>query len=393
MKSRSKWMLAAGLLTGAALSLVACSPTSVSVAVILPLTGEYAAYGVSIEKGIKLAYEEVAADGDSQPPIDDFKVRDSKSDNKTALIWLEQEIQRGAIAVIGGVTTAEAKAMIPITDKNGVVLLSPSASSPELSGISKTFFRVWPSDQTEATKLAQSAYGELQTKTIVVVAGQDPYSRGAEGVFKKAYEAQGGKILETIEYPAGSRDLSGVAVRVMELQPEAVFVADYADGVAELVHDLRGRQYPGRILTTSAFASSAAIEKFGKEAEGVILAQTTFDPNSTDEQVRDFVAAFKTHYGELPDIYAAYGYDAMKVLARASQGRQILPAEIAAGLRSDAFKGYTGVTGPISFDDKGDVMKSPRLYTIGSDLKLVPYVAAAAPAAAAPQTPAAGAGG
>lgn len=372
MKSRSKWMLAAGLLTSAALTLTACSRGSVPVAVILPLTGQYATYGVAIEKGILLAYEELKAEKELAPSIDGFKVRDTKSELDRVVQWTEKEIDRGAIAIIGGVTTAEAKAMIPIIDKSGVLLLSPSASSPELSGISKNFFRVWPSDQTEATKLAQSAFGELGVKTIVVVAGEDPYSKGAEAVFKAAYQAAGGQILETIEYPASSRDLSGVAVRVTELQPQGVFVADYADGAARFIGDLRRRDFTGRILTTSAFATSAAIERLGKDAQGVILAQTAFDPNSTDEDIRNFSASFKTNYGELPDIYAAYGYDAMKALSRAAQGRQITATDIIAGLRSDAFKSYKGITGPISFDDKGDVLKTPRLYTIGSELKPVP---------------------
>jgi branched-chain amino acid transport system substrate-binding protein len=371
MKSRIKWMLAAGLLTTAALSLAACSRSSVPIAVILPLTGQYATYGASIEKGIMLAYEELKEEKELATGIDGFKVRDTKSELDRVVLWTEKEIDGGAIAILGGVTTAEAKAMIPIVDKKGVLLLSPSASSPELSGISKNFFRVWPSDQTEATKLAQSAAGELGAKTLVVVAGEDPYSKGAEAVFKAAYTAAGGQILETIEYPASSRDLSGVAVRVSELQPQGVFVADYADGAARFIGDLRKRQFAGRILTTSAFATSAGVERLGQDAQGVILAQTAFDVNSTDEDIKVFVASFKTAYGDVPDIYAASGYDAMRALSHAAQGRQNTAADLIAGLRSDAFKSYKGVTGPISFDDKGDVVKTPRLYTIGADLKPV----------------------
>lgn len=383
-RTKKRTLLAAGLLGGAALTLAACSPSSVEVAVILPITGEHAAYGASIEKGIQLAYEQIKADKQSKSPISDFKVRDTQSDIKRSLIWLDKELGGGAIAVIGGVTTAEAKAMIPIAEKEGAVLLSPSASSPELTGISKTFFRVWPSDQSEATKIAQSAFGELQAKTVVLAAGQEPYAQGAKNVFKSAYEALGGQVLDTLEYPAGSHDLSGVAVRVAELKPDAVFVADYADGVAELVRELRHHQFAGRILTTSAFASTPAIEKIGQGAVGVIFSQTAFDPNGTRPEVRDFVSAFKAKFGENPDIYAAHGYDALQVVARAARGREISPAGLIAGLRSDAVTSYAGVSGPIEFDDQGDVKKSPRLYTVGGDLKIVPYDPAAAPPAAPP---------
>lgn len=385
MKSRNKnrMLLAAGLVGGAALSLAACSPSKVEVGVILPLTGEHGAYGVSIEKGIQLAYSEIEADQTNKSTITSFKIRDTQSDLGRAKLWTEKDAGGGAIAIIGGVTTAEAKVMIPIAEKEGAVLISPSASSPELSGVSKSFFRIWPSDQTEATKMAQSAFGELQVKTVMVVAGQEPYAQGAKNVFKSAFEAQGGQVLQTVDYPAGSRDLSGVAVQVIEAKPEAVFVADYADGIAELVRELRHHQFPGRILTTSAFSSAPAIEKIGQAAAGVIFAQTTFDPNSSQPEVKSFVAAFKTKFGgETPDIYAAYGYDALHVVARAARGQEISAAGLVAGLRSDAVKSYNGASGKIEFDDKGDVLKSPSLYTVGADLKIVPYDPAAAPPAA-----------
>ncbi len=373
MERRVIRMLAAGLLFGAALLLTACPPQVVTVAAVLPETGEFSAYGVSIRRGVELAYDEIKADSTYQPNLGEMIWKDSQSDPKKAAELLNEAYNKGALVAIGGVTSGEAKEMIPVADKYEALLLSPSASSPGLTGISRNFYRIWPSDQTEAAKMAQSAIADLKIKTIVIIAEGEQYARGARQAFAPAYESQGGKILEEIEYPPNTSDMSGLAERVVLLKPEAVYLVDYADGVASMIQELRKQKFDGKILTTSAFSTPSAIARIGKDAAGVLLTQTSFDPNSDQANIRKFVDAYKKKYGENPDIYAAHGYDAMNVIAAAAQGRKPYPGEIRKGIHSDALKEFPGVSGLIEFDEKGDVKKFPRLYMISSDLMPIDY--------------------
>ena len=374
MERRMTRMLAAGLVGGAALFLLACPPQVVNIAAVLPLTGEHSAYGQSIKRGIELAYADIKADANfGKPALGELVMLDTASDPKKAAELLKEAYSKGALAAIGGVTSGEAKEMVPVADSYESLLLSPSASSPELTGISRNFFRIWPSDQTEAAKMAQSAITDLGVKTIVVVAEEQQYARGAQLAFRPAYEAQGGKILEVLEYPPNTSDMSGLASRVVLLQPEAVYLVDYADGVASMIQELRKQKFSGKILTTAAFSTPSAIARIGKDAAGVMLTQTSFDPGSDHVHIRKFVDAYKAKYGELPDIYAAHGYDAMMVLSVAMKGREPFSTEIRKGMKSDATKEYPGVTGLIEFDERGDVKKFPRLYMISSDLMPIDY--------------------
>ena len=276
MERRMTRMLAAGLVGGAALFLLACPPQVVNIAAVLPLTGEHSAYGQSIKRGIELAYADIKADPNfGKPALGELVMLDTTSDPKKAAELLKEAYSKGALAAIGGVTSGEAKEMVPVADSYESLLLSPSASSPELTGISRNFFRIWPSDQTEAAKMAQSAITDLGVKTIVVVAEEQQYARGAQLAFRPAYEAQGGKILEVLEYPPNTSDMSGLASRVVLLQPEAVYLVDYADGVASMIQELRKQKFSGKILTTAAFSTPSAIARIGKDAAGVMLTQTT----------------------------------------------------------------------------------------------------------------------
>ena len=159
--------------------------------------------------------------------------------------------------------------------------------------------------------------------------------------------------------------------RVMTLKPEAVYLAGFYQGIGAMIQELRRLKYRGRLLTTSAFALPSSIAKVGKDAAGVILTQSVFDLDSEHSHVQKFVKGYEEKYGERPDIYAAHGYDAMRVVAAALAGRKALASEVIKGLR--AVKDFPGVTGSIQFDEKGDVRKFPRLYIIGEDLLLYDY--------------------
>jgi branched-chain amino acid transport system substrate-binding protein len=191
-------------------------------------------------------------------------------------------------------------------------------------------------------------------------------------VFKPAFEAEGGEVLQVVAFPPGTSDLEALVEHAMSFHPDGVYLAGYADGIGSMIQQLRNKNYDGEILTTSAFATSSAIAKVGEAATGVFLTQTVFEPDSEFAHVQRFVQAYQAKFNETPDIYAAHGYDALKVVAAAIEGRAPLAREVKDGLR-DEIKEFPGVTGSIQFDEKGDVRKYPRLYKIGEDLVLIDY--------------------
>lgn len=359
------------ILAMTAFFLLGCPPDTVKVAAVLPLTGEAQGYGEAVKRGLELAYQEIQSQTDRQTPIE-LAVVDSESDPEKAKEMLADLFGKGFIIAVGGVTSGEAKQMIEVIDRYDKPLISPSASTPELTGISRNFYRIFPSDHTAANKMAQSAFQDLDIETIVIIAEEQPYAQGVHSVFKPAFEAEGGEVLQLVAFPPGATDLDALVEHAVSFKPDAVYLAGYADGIGSMIQELRRKNYTGKILTTSAFATSSAIAKVGDAAAGVFLTQTVFEPDSEYAHVQKFVHAYQDSYGETPDIYAAHGYDAMMVVAAAAEGHPPLPDELKKGLR-DAIKEFPGVTGSIQFDEKGDVRKYPRLYKIGEDLLLIDY--------------------
>jgi len=336
---------------------------AVRFAAILPLSGGHEIYGEAIRHGVELALRDLQAREDYPYEVE-VTVVDSQGDPEKAAELLSELYGDGAIAAIGGVTTPEALRMVAVAARNDRILLSPSATSPELTGISKNVYRLLPTDQREGTTMGNFAARKLGLESIVILAKQDAYARGNQEVFAGEFERNGGHVLETIEYPPGAADFTGFVDRVMTLRPGGVYIAAYAEDVGRMLTLLRDRGFEGSMLTTSAFAAPAVIERVGRAAEGVFLTQAVFETDTEDPVARKFVRDFQAAYGKTPDLYAAHGYDAVMVLADAilELDRGPVGADMWKGIRK--LKDYSGVTGTIQFDERGDVQKFPRVYVI-----------------------------
>ncbi len=363
MNSNQARTLATLALCGLALSIYGCGGKAIPVGAVLPLTGENDVYGIPVRNGVELAYEELQEAGE---PIA-LEIVDSGSDPEKAKDLLRQQYDdRNALVVLGGVTSAEAKAMIAVADDFDKVLLSPSASAPELSGLSRNFYRIFPSDFAAAGRMAQFVSQDLEIDEIVIIAEErQEYAKGIQGAFQSAYEGYGGKVVETVEFPPNTSEFEGIVGRVLTLDPSAVYITAYGEAIGAILQGLRKGGYKGKTLTTSAFASPRFIVPAGDAATGVILTQSVFELDSDHAHIKTFVDKYKAKYGEDPDFYAAHGYDALKVIAAAVVGRPALPSEVPKGLRD--IEDFLGVTGSIQFNDKGDVLKYPRVYIIGRD--------------------------
>jgi branched-chain amino acid transport system substrate-binding protein len=260
------------------------------------------------------------------------------------------------------VTSAEALAMVPVADRASRVLLSPSASQPQLSGISSNFYRVFPSDASEGTMMANFARQTLELAKVVVLAKEETYAKGAQEVFRERFTELGGQVVEVLAFPPNTVDFSGLVERVGTVNPDAVYIAAYASEIVNLVKALRAQGFVGSVLTTSSFSTTDAISQAGPAAEGVYFTQTAFAPTEKNPEVEAFVSAYKAKYRSEPDLYAAHGYDAYRVLLAAMKESGKGASDFWKGMRG--ISDFPGVTGTFQFDEKGDVKKFPRVFMV-----------------------------
>ncbi len=339
------------------------------VGVLVPRTGTAATYGESVESGIRVAIAQARERG-AMPSGFEVLWEDTASDPGTAVAALRKAVEEGgARLVIGGVTSDEARALLPALEELGVICLSPSASAPGLARESKLFYRIFPSDELEGRRAGRFLFEELKKRSVLVVAGESEYVRGIEPEFVAQYRDNlGGTIVGRVALaePGWEERLA----EALEARPEAVYIIAYTDEIVAAIEQLRKLGYEGAVCTTSAFYSGTAIQEGGEALEGVFFPLPPFDPTSEDPLVHDFVNRYTDTYQRAPDVFAAHGYDAMRIaLEVARQARPFETAEISKALHFSEFK---GVTGPIRFDDYGEVKHYPKMFLV-HDGKVVSY--------------------
>jgi len=354
------------------LLLVIGCPRKPVIGVLLPTTGNASNYGESIESGIRLAVSDARERG--QMPGDlEVVFADTESKPQQAAMQLSQlASDRGVKLFIAGATSDEARALLPMLERHQVVCLSPSASAPSLTRDSHLFFRIYPSDELEGNTAGKFIFDRLSKGRVLLYVGDNEYVRGFEPEFRRQYEEKlGGAVVARIAVTEPGWEEKGAA-KLKELKPEAVYIVGYAEEILEVLRHLKREQFEGFIVTTSAFDSSKVIQEAGPLAEGVVFPLPPFDRASDKEPVRGFVQRYMDTHQRAPDILAAHGYDAMclaiEVLKLAHPPEL---AEIKKALRF-GIQEYPGVTGPIMFDDFGNVKHYPKMYIV-HDGQVVSY--------------------
>lgn len=342
----------------------------VTVGVVAPLSGPWSPDGQPVVHGIELARRQLAEDPDFRRQIE-LEVRDSEGDPQRAAELLRELYEDGATVAIGGVTDPEAREMITVVEDEDKVLISPSATWPGLTGSSSLFFRLAPSGFREGAKMGNFAAQELKLRRVAILAAASPNGDEVHDVFESELERYGGEAVAVVEYPPDTTDFEDPVAEALAADPEAVYVTGDAFQIGAVVDRLRKSGFRARILTTHALTRGGVLDRVGESAEGVLLTQAVFDPESDDPVVRRFVDAYVAAYGTRPDTLAAQGYDAMMVVGEVlRQGGMVTTRDVYKELRN--LHDFVGAAGPVQFDEKGDVGKFPRVYAI-KDGELVDF--------------------
>jgi len=332
-------------------------------AIVLGLAGPFSqARGVSMRRAAELAVKEINARGGVRGrQLTLLAIDDSARPDVAIRIARELVDDPSVIAVIGHLTsgTSLAAGRVYGDARHPLVMISPSASSPDLSGVNPYVFRVCPSDLSHGGQLARFARQTLGARRVGVIYVDDDYGRGLRLSFAAEFRRLGGEIVEEDPVLSTTPSLEPYLSRLRLAGGVDALMLATERGGAELALREMGRigvHWPalgGDALT--------GIEGAGPIAEGVrlSLAYLADRPGDRNEQ---FIQAYARAYpGERPDHRGAAAYDIVQllasVLAEAGTDRRAVRdrlARIGGGLPA-----FEGVTGTIAFDGRGDVPAKP----------------------------------
>lgn len=352
---------------------------------LMALTGGLAPYGPPIKDGAALAIKDINEAGGVLGKELKLVVKDTQSERGPARDAASKLVNlTGVPAIIGALSSGSTIGVSTITSSKDVVLISPSATSALVREVQDNdyTFRTVLGDRFQSFVLAELAsnLGYSKINTIYV---NNPYGKGLATTFKKYFEENGGKVGTMVPYKVGLPSYGGEASKLVKPAPDAIVVIGYPTGGNKLLQKIIELGYEGNYLFTDGMKGEGvqpgpACPAEGKPSEQYIEGSFGTAP-SVPGAAEAFEQAYKEAYGASAVPFKAQAYDAAVVVALAMEYageatgtairnnlRKVANApgvEVGYGELEKALKlakegkdiNWQGVSGPIEFDESGDV--------------------------------------
>lgn len=317
-------------------------------------TGPLETLAPDMTRGAELAMKEVS---DSGLLLDGATVTSIQADSTcidaaAAVSAVERLVTEGIKGLVGGMCSGETIATLEkVAYPNGIVMISPSATSPALTTIDDGgfFFRTSPSDARQGEVMATIVL-ERGIDTVAVTYTNNDYGKGLADSFEAAFIEKGGSVTANNAHEDGKADYAAEVAALDAAGGDALIVVGYVDQGGSGV--VRGALDAGAFDTfvfPDGMVGQGLVDRFGAELE------TSFGQNPAAEgEGRDtFIEMAKEAGFDGSSAFSAESYDAAALMLLAMQaagssdpkvykdkvmevanapGEPILPGELAKGL-------------------------------------------------------------
>lgn len=313
-------------------------PEDLVIGQIVELTGPGAVFAISIDRGVQQAI----LDRNALGGINGAQVRlitlDDAGKPAEAEAAVPRLIAEGAKVIVGGLRTATALAAAIAAQDAGVPMIVPASLNPALDEVGDLVFTM--TGDGLARPAARFAFDTLHARTAaVLVDASSVYDTRLAVQFEDQFVALGGTMHGKAHHAAGRVDKK-VLARLAGA--DVIYLPAYASEVGPIVQAARAAGVVAPFLGSEGWA---APDLDTTTLDGSYYL-TQFSPLENRESVATFVRAFEDRHGVEPDILAALGYDATRVLLDAIRRAPSLSAgDLRDALRAPS--DFGGVTGAI----------------------------------------------
>jgi len=312
------------------------------IGIIAPVTGIFAQVGADMTNGFKMYLDETKsnfAGANVVPIIEDSQGKPDTAVTKAKKLILEDHVQ----LLVGGVLAPEGYALAPVSTAEKTVYIASVPAADDLTqrqlgnypNFIRTSWTSWACDQ---------GY-----KKIVIIGADYAFGYESAGGFQKAFEDCGGKIIQKIWPPIGTKDF-GPYIPTIKADADAVYSLMVGPMALQFPKQLRQSGYTKPIVGGTVSYDEAALPFMGDEAIGDVSALQYSAALETPKN-EAFVKAYRAKYGKVPSYFSESNYttalmidDVMKQTKGTFPGPEAFIAKMLT-LKVDAPRG------PVSFDD------------------------------------------
>ena len=320
---------------------------------VAPLTGGIAHLGKDNENGARLAVDEA---NEAKVQIGGQAVKftlvaeDDQADPKVGTTVAQKLVDAKVAGVVGHLNSGTSIPASPVYNQAGIPVISGSATNPKLTEQGyKNQFRVVGRDDQQGPAIASYLAGEKKPKLVAVIDDATAYGEGIANEVEKTLKAANIQVLPREKGTDKTTDWKAILTKLRGRQPDAVFYGGMDATGGPLLK--QGRELGMKAVFS--FGDGACTDKMkelaGDAAEGLLCSQAGIPPQAASKK---FLEAYKKKFNTDPILYSPFTYDAVNLLIEAmKKADSAEPSKYLPVLQKISF---SGATGSISFDDKGD---------------------------------------
>ncbi len=339
------------------------------VGLVMPTTGEMAPYGAEGVIAGRLALQDARRAATHCAPALIEQDSASQPDEANAAAATLLRPPKPVQAIVGEINSADTASMVSQARLGDIPIIAPTASAISLTSMSDRVFRTWPSDAYEVRKMKEYVLS-LGIRRVGVLFIKLPYGEEMASVFKKDFGASGGEaVLEG--YPKTTLDFRPLLQRMRGFTD--IYLISYVEDAALLLkqaHEIEAQTHHRfRFFGTSVLDTSRLVDKAGVAAEGLTFAVVQPGQDGVTGKRATFEAAYRVAReaassdaalraaAKEPTFAGYHVYDAVSLAFYALDdvARHTVPTGATLVQYLRAMPPYSGLTGEIKFDPKGDL--------------------------------------
>jgi branched-chain amino acid transport system substrate-binding protein len=358
------------LVAAAALALVACGDKKeaagggdtmvVKIGHVGPTSGAIAHLGKDNENGGRMAIEELNAAGmtiGGKKVTFELLAEDDAADPKQGTAAAQKLVDAKVNGVIGHLNSGTTIPASSIYHDARLPQISPSATNPKYTrqGFDTTFRLVADDTQLGGT-LGRYAIETLKGKTVAVIDDRTAYGQGVADEFEKGVTSAGGTLVAREFTNDKATDFNAILTSIKGKNPDVVFFGGMDAVAGPMLKQMKALGINAKFMGGDGICTAGlpALAGDGLADDMVYCAEAGGVDEAGKPAMDKFREDFKAKYGVEVQVYAPYVYDAVKLMADAMKRADSAdPAKYLPELAKTS--GYQGVTGNISFDEKGDI--------------------------------------
>ncbi|MDQ0621013.1 branched-chain amino acid ABC transporter substrate-binding protein [Paraburkholderia graminis] len=336
---------------------VACADMKVKIGQVSPLTGELAHIGKDDENGVLLAIEDLNSKKlviGGQPVTFELDSQDDAADPKTAVTVAQKLIDDRVAGVVGHANSGTSIPASRIYASAAIPMITESATNPLLTqqGL-KSVFRMVANDARQGSVIGNYLVRGLKATKVAIVDDRTAYGQGLADEIEKAVKSAGGTVVEREFGTDKTTNWMAVLTTIKNRRPDAIAFTGGDTQAAAFVQQMRRLGMTAKFIAGDEACTPQFIKLGGSSMTTDMYCTLAGVPPSQMPQGPAFFKRFEERFKTPVQLYAPYAYDAVMTMVAAMQAANSTDPKIYLP-KLRAVK-LDGVTGPIQFDEAGDI--------------------------------------